>query len=212
MHKRRLWKGLIGLGVLMGAGLWLAACQDGPKPVGDGDMSMGPDNAKITVIEYASVTCAHCADFNSEVMPELKAKYIDTNRIRYVYREFLTEPREISAAGALLARCSGKKNYFKVNDAIMRAQPEMFAGGTTDNALPVLLRIAQSVGMNEKQFHKCIFDVEGLKRIQDNVDKYLKEDDVTGTPTFFINGRKLDRKTGTIADFDEALAPLLKDQ
>jgi protein-disulfide isomerase len=191
------------------AALLLAGCGKSIKPV-EGDMSMGAgENAKVTLIEYASVTCAHCAEFNKDVMPELTAKYITTGKIRYVYREFLTEPRDVSAAGILLARCSGKENYFKVVDQIMKAQGEMFGDGTTTNALPVLKRIGASVGIDEAAFNKCISDEKGLTRIQDNVDKYLKEDDITGTPTFFINGKRFERKTGTIADFDEAFAPLL---
>jgi protein-disulfide isomerase len=85
----------------------------------------------------------------------------------------------------------------------------MFGDGTTTNALPVLKRIGASVGIKDDAFNKCITDEKGLARIQDNVDKYLKEDDITGTPTFFINGKRFERKTGTIADFDEAFAPLL---
>ncbi|CAM3141284.1 thioredoxin domain-containing protein [Asticcacaulis taihuensis] len=189
--------------------LLLAGCGKTIKPV-EGDMSLGAgENAKVTLIEYASVTCAHCAEFNKDVMPELMAKYITPGKIRYVYREFLTEPRDVSAAGILLARCSGKENYFKVVDEIMKAQGEMFGDGTTTNALPVLKRIGASVGIKDDAFNKCITDEKGLARIQDNVDKYLKEDDITGTPTFFINGKRFERKTGTIADFDEAFAPLL---
>ena len=189
--------------------LLLAGCDIPIKPV-EGDMSLGAgETAKVTLIEYASVTCAHCAEFNKDVMPELMAKYITPGKIRYVYREFLTEPRDVSAAGILLARCSGKENYFKVIDEIMKAQGEMFGDGTTTNALPVLKRIGVSVGIDEKAFNTCVSDEKGLTRIQDNVDKYLKEDDITGTPTFFINGKRFERKTGTIADFDEAFAPLL---
>ena len=189
--------------------LLLAGCGKTIKPV-EGDMSLGAgENAKVTLIEYASVTCAHCAEFNKDVMPELMAKYITPGKIRYVYREFLTEPRDVSAAGILLARCSGKENYFKVVDEIMKAQGEMFGDGTTTNALPVLKRIGASVGIKDDAFNKCITDEKGLARIQDNVDKYLKEDDITGTPTFFINGKRFERKTGTVADFDEAFAPLL---
>jgi len=194
---------------LAATALLLAGCGKSIKPV-EGDMSLGAgENVKVTLIEYASVTCAHCAEFNKDVMPELMAKYITPGKIRYVYREFLTEPRDVSAAGILLARCSGKENYFKVIDEIMKAQGEMFGDGTTTNALPVLKRIGASVGIDEKAFNTCISDEKGLTRIQDNVDKYLKEDDITGTPTFFINGKRFERKTGTIADFDEAFAPLL---
>jgi predicted DsbA family dithiol-disulfide isomerase len=91
----------------------------------------------------------------------------------------------------------------------MKAQDEMFGDGTTTNALPVLKRIGASAGIDEKAFNACVTDEKALTRIQNNVDKYLKEGDITGTPTFFINGKRFERKTGTIADFDEAFAPLL---
>ncbi|MGA9659295.1 MAG: thioredoxin domain-containing protein [Asticcacaulis sp.] len=204
---------MTGIAALLGAGLLLAACGgNGGKsgtPIGDQDMSLGPDNAKITLIEYASVTCAHCAEFNKDVMPELMSKYITPGKIRYVYREFLTPPTEVAAAGTLLARCAGKDQYFKVVDEIMKAQGEMFGDGTTTNALPVLKRIGEAHGVSGAAFDKCVSDPKGLLRLQNNVDKYLKEDNVTGTPTFFINGKKLERKTGTISDFDDAFAPLL---
>ena len=75
-----------------------------PKPI---DMTLGSPKAKVTVIEYASLACSHCAHFNNEVFPEFKAKYIDTGKVRYVYREFYTPPVEVAAAGALIARCAG---------------------------------------------------------------------------------------------------------
>src|SRR6201987_6183796 len=85
--------------------LSLASCN---KPVGAAtadDMSMGNPQAKVTVIEYASASCPHCADFNNEVFPAFKAKYIDTGKIHYVFREFITPPAELAMAVFLTARC-----------------------------------------------------------------------------------------------------------
>src|SRR5439155_2600770 len=108
----------------------VAACQ---KPAGEAasadDMTMGSPNAKVTMIEYASVSCPHCARFATEVFPAFKAKYIDTGQVRYVAREALTGDPAIAAAGFLTARCAGKDKYFQVVDAIYRAQPEIFATG-----------------------------------------------------------------------------------
>ena len=132
---------------LAAAAALLAACHGGRTTGGGGDdaaaMSMGDPHAKVTVAEYASDTCTHCARFEEEVFPAFKAKYVDTGKVRYVFHEFLTPPEQVSAAGFLVARCAGKDKYFQVLDAIFRAQPQMFATG---DAHGVLLRIAQSAG------------------------------------------------------------------
>jgi len=189
-----------------------AACgTPAPKPAGEGDMDLGNPDAKVTVIEYASVTCPHCAEFNKDVMPQLMAKYISPGKVHYVYREFLTPPNDVSAAGILLARCAGKENYFKVIDDIWASQQEMFADGTGANAQSVLRRIGEKYGVKGKAFDACVQDPAGLERIQDNIDAYMK-DGINSTPTFVINGKKLDRHSGTISDFDEALQPLLQGQ
>lgn len=190
--------------------LSLTACDNRKMtPLRDEDMGMGPANAKVTLVEYASVTCSHCAEFNADIMPKIKAKYIDTGKIHYVYREVLTPPNNVSAAGVLLARCAGKDNYFKVIDAIMRSQGTMFADGTDANAIPTLLTIAKSVGMTEPQFNKCITDPDGQTRVNTNDENYTKIDGVKGTPTFFINGKLYQRHSGDFAEFDRELTKQL---
>lgn len=200
----------VGAALLGGGALTLAGCGKGGTSgaASAEDMSMGNPNAKVTLIEYASVTCVHCIAFNEEVMPELKSKYIDTGKINYVYREFVTGPQDVSAAGILLARCAGRDKYFGVVDAVMRSFQEMVADGTTRNAKPVLLNIAKSVGMSEDQFNQCITDPKGLERLQTNVEKYSRDYNITGTPAFFINGEKFERKVGDISDFDKKFAEL----
>ncbi len=205
---RRVTLRLLAVAAMLAA---MAGCGSKPAPVSTEDMGMGNPNAKVTLIEYASVSCAHCAAFNRDLMPAIKAKYIDTGKVHYVYREFLTPPQNVSAAGILLARCAGKDNYFKVVDAVMRSQEEMFGSGNTANAIPVLLRIAKSAGMSENDFNHCVTNPAALQALQAKVNRFTKEDGITGTPTFFINGRRLDRHTGGIEEFDHALAPLLED-
>ena len=190
--------------------LSLTACNSRKiTPLRDEDMSMGPANAKVTLVEYASVTCSHCAEFNADILPQIKTKYIDTGKIRYVYREVLTPPNNISASGVLLARCAGKENYFKVIDAIMRSQDAMFADGTDANALPTLRTIGTSVGLTKDQFDKCITDPDGNTRIATNDENYTKFDGIKGTPTFFINGKLFQRHSGDFAEFDHALTSQL---
>ncbi|QUD87101.1 DsbA family protein [Phenylobacterium montanum] len=166
------------------------------------DMSMGNPAAKVTVIEYASASCPHCARFNDDVFPAFKAKYIDTGKINYVFREFLTPPENFAAAGFLTARCAGKDNYFKVLDTIYHDQTAIYQSGDFHGGL---LRIAQSAGLSESQFNNCVNDEKAINQLQDRVERYAKQDGITGTPTFFVNGKKLDGEQ-TLASLDAAIA------
>ncbi|HTK33955.1 MAG TPA: DsbA family protein [Caulobacteraceae bacterium] len=194
----------------------LSAC--GPKggaASGGTEMELGNPNAKVTVTEWASVTCPHCAAFNEEVFPAFKAKYVDTGKVHYVFREFLTPPASVAAAGFLVARCAGKDKYFSVIDAIFHSQAELY-----NDPRGVLFRIGKGVGMTEDQVTKCIQDEAGLKALNERVDAAIKKDNITGTPSFTVNGKKLDGQTlaGSVynggeismAQLDAALAPLLK--
>ena len=182
----------------------LAACSQGGKTttVTSDDMSLGNPTAKVTVMEYASASCPHCAEFNNTVFPAFKAQFIDTNKIHYVFREFLTPPVEVAAAGFLTARCAGKDKYFSVLDAIYRGQTAMFQSGDFRGAL---LRIAESAGMTEAQFNACISDDASLKALNDRVTTYEKRDNITGTPTFIVNGTSLDGEQ-TLQSLDTAIA------
>ena len=198
----------------------VAGC--GPKgAAGGGDaktaseMDLGNPNAKVTITEWASVTCPHCAAFNEQVFPAFKAKYIDTGKVHYVFREFLTPPAQVAAAGFLVARCAGKDKYFNVTDAIFHSQAELY-----QDPRAVLVRIGKGVGMTEDQVTKCIQDDAGLKALNDRVENAVKKDDIQGTPSFALNGKKLDGQTLggsvynggeiTMAQLDAAIAPLLK--
>jgi protein-disulfide isomerase len=186
------------------AALTLAACSKSAAPGAvDGDMSMGNPASKIQVVEYASASCSHCAVFNNTVMPEFKKKYIDTGKVNYTLKEFLTPPAEMSAAGFLLARCAGKDKYFTVLDAVFRGQEEMFTSGDIRGGL---LRVAQSAGMTEEQFGKCVSDEAALKALNARVEKSAREDKITGTPTFFVNGKKIAEGEVTMAQLDAAIA------
>ena len=185
------------------AALSLAACSK--TDAATGEMAMGKTTAPVTVVEYASVTCSHCARFNEQVFPAFKAKYVHTGRVRYVLREFLTPPNEVAAAGFLIARCAGPEKYFNVVDAIFRSQEEMFR---TQDWRGTLLRVAQSAGMTEQQFNACVSDQAQLKALSDRMEAGVKAG-VTATPTFFVNGKKLEGEQ-TLAQFDAAIAAASK--
>lgn len=109
------------LGLILSLALPAAGLAE-PAAVMPADRVLGRADAPVTVIEYASVTCPHCAAWHAEVFPDFKARFIDTGRVRYVYREFLTGPAELSFAGALLARCAPADRYFDVVGALMEGQ------------------------------------------------------------------------------------------
>jgi len=187
----------------------LAACNKsgGPSGPADGDMSMGNPTAKVKVVEYASASCPHCARFNNNVFPDFKKKYIDTGKVYYTFKEYLTPPENVAAAGFLVARCAGKDKYFTVLDAIFGQQQEMFQTGDFRG---VLLRIAQSAGMSEQQFNACLNDEAAMKALNERVTRAVQQDKVTGTPTFFFNGKKVAEGEVLPAQLDTAYAEAAK--
>ena len=200
-HSRRL----LLIGALMGS-LALAGCnKGGTAGPAEGDMSLGDPKAKVKVVEYASASCSHCASFNNDVMPAFKAKYIDTGKVHYTLKEFLTPPTPVAAAGFLIARCAGKEKYFSVIDAVFHSQNEMFSSGDYKG---VLLRIGRSVGMNDDQTMACIQDDKALKALNDRVEKALNVQKVAATPTFYIGDKKLEGEQ-PLSAFDAVLQPLL---
>jgi protein-disulfide isomerase len=191
------------------ASLGLAACgkAGGPSGPAQGDMSMGNPTAKVKVVEYASASCPHCARFNNDVFPGFKAKYIDTGKAYYTFKEYLTPPENVAAAGFLVSRCAGKDKYFTVLDAVYRSQQEMFQTGDFRG---VLLRIAQSAGLTEQQFNACLNDEAAMKALNERVTRAVQQDKITGTPTFFFNGKKIAEGEVTEAQLDQAFADAAK--
>lgn len=195
MHRRRLIQAAAALGL---AATWPASAA---APAGD-DMSMGAADAKVTVIEYGSASCTHCARFNNDIFPAFKAKYVDTGRVRYVFREFLTDPVTLAAASFLLARCAGKDKYFSVLDAVFHAQAEIYKTGDADSALR---KIAQDAGLSEAQANACLSDKAAIDALNARVKSYIDNDKVTGTPTFFIDGERMEG-VQTLDKLDAAIA------
>jgi protein-disulfide isomerase len=189
--------------VLALAALSLAACSGGgsKSAVGtDQDMTMGDPKAPVQVIEYASVTCPHCARYNSGDFPALKKQYIDTGKVHYVFREVLIHP-QFDGPAYLLAGCVSKDKYFNVIDAIMRGQSEYYApnivnGPNADEAISqafrsVLLRTAESQGLSDDQALKCMSDAAAADKLSTRLQAEAKQYDVDSTPTFVVNGKKV---------------------
>ena len=168
------------------------------------DMSMGNAQAKVTVVEYASVGCPVCAKWQREVFPAFKAKYIDSGKIHYVFREMLVGQGPeiaVAASGFLVARCAGPDKYFAVTDAIFKNQEQAFQAPRE-----TLLEIAKSVGMTEDGFNKCINDEKAIQALNDRVERHTRNDHVNSTPTFVINGKAMEPGFHTLEEISAAIA------
>ena len=179
---------------------------DVSKPVSLPDMALGPKDAAVTVVEFASMTCGHCANFTETVFPKIKSEFIDTNKIRFVFREF---PLDIkAAAGSMLARCIAKDDsgkYFAVIDMLFKQQNDW----VTKETAATLTRIGKQAGLSQTAVEDCLKDQALLDKIaadQKFANEVLK---VNSTPTFFINGEKLTGET-SFEEFSKKITPLLK--
>jgi protein-disulfide isomerase len=173
------------------------------KPGDLPDLVLGSPDAKVTVVEYASMTCGHCANFHNRVFPELKKKYIDTGKIRFIMREFPLD--NLAAAGSMLARCAGGDKTFPMIDVLFEKQADWVV---RTNPVPKLFELAKQAGFTEDSFNKCLTDDKLLSQIEASRKRAGEQFGVNSTPTFFINGKRLEG--ASLADFDKALEPLLK--
>ena len=185
-------RALIGTG-LAASGLAFAAAPSAalaaPLPAVEGDMALGSPKAKVQLVEYASLSCSHCAHFNNDVFPTIKAKYVDTGKVRYVFREFLTEPYQFAAAGYLLARRVGPAKYFEVVDTIFRQQAAIF---DSEDLWGGLLKIGKGFGLTDEQFTTALHDQKALDVINARIKTAGERDKIEFTPTFFVNGTRLE--------------------
>lgn len=149
-----------------------------------GEQSLGPAEAPVTIIEYASMTCSHCATFHVQTYPLLKSRYIDAGKVRYILREFPLDP--LSAGAFMLARCAGEGKYFDMVDTLFKQQKNW---AFVQNPIPPLFAIARQAGFNEQSFEKCLSDQKLLDGIEEVRRRAQEKFGVNSTPTFFINGR-----------------------
>jgi len=160
------------------------------KPAPDGDMALGSDKAPVTIIEYASMTCPHCAHFSETTFPELKKRYIDTGKVRYIFREFPFD--KLAAAAFMLARCAskdgGSEKYMAVIETLFAKQNEWVV---QDDAAPRLLNIAKQLGFSDESFKACLTNQQVLNGIEEVRNRAAEKLGVNSTPTFFVNGKKV---------------------
>ena len=204
---REIWFALVA--ILSHAGDVPASAQAPSKPAADTekllaptpqDRVLGKADAPITIVEYASLTCPHCAHFDKDVLPKLKEKWIDSGKAKLILRDFpLDEP---AMRAAMVARCAPPERFYPLVDALFSDQ-EKWAGARDYRA--ALERLAKLGGVSDKEFKSCIGD----KKLEDQVAQSRltagQDLGVDATPTFFINGKKYDGAP-TVEAFDQALS------
>ena len=171
----------------------------GPLP----DLVLGKADAPVTIIEYASMTCPHCANFHKTTYPALKAKYIDTGKVRFIFREFPLD--ELAVAASMLARCVGGEKSIAMIDVLFASQDKW----AVRQPIPILQQIAKQAGMTEKAFDECLKDQKLYDNIMAMRERGSKEYKVESTPTLFVNG-KMQKGGASIEELEKLIAPLLK--
>ena len=172
-----------------------------PNPLGE--MAIGDEKAPITVIEYASMTCPHCAHFSETTYPELKKRYIDTGKVRFLFREFPLD--QLAAAGFILARCAGPNKFFPLIETLFAKQREW----VVQKPLAPLLVIAKQAGLSQQAFEACLDNREMLEGMEKVRNQASEKFGVSSTPTFFVNGKRLAGAL-SIEEMEKEFAPYLK--
>jgi protein-disulfide isomerase len=169
-----------------------------PGPLGD--MSLGDPKAPNTVIEYASMTCTHCQRFNAEVFKPFKAKYIDTGKVYYIFRDFPLDPLATSAI--MLAHCAPPDRFFALVDLLFQKQKEW---AFVDDPKTALFSLVKQAGFTQESFDACLTNQKMLDGVNSVRDRAASKLGVNATPTFFINGKKKEGEQ-TLEDLDKLLA------
>ena len=188
------------------AALGLGSPAGAADRIGARETAMGDPNAKVKVIEYASVVCPHCGQFAREVFPAFKRKYIDTGQVYFIFREFPTPPANVAVAGFLTARCAGPERYFAVIDALFAGQEALYASG---DGLKFILDAGKAGGLDEAAVRACMQDQAALSALQARVEAASEEAKIQSTPTFIIGDRKLEGSQ-SLAELDAVLQPMLR--
>jgi protein-disulfide isomerase len=219
---RYLTSAALALALVAGGGYWLSTQSGGSAPgvdlspvsaataqevdtSGIVEMTLGSTEAPVTVIEYASFTCPHCATFHANVFKDLKETYIDTGKIQFIYREVYFDRFGLWAG--MVARCGGPERYFGITEVLYEQQNEWTANGSPAVVADNLRRIGRVAGMSDEQVDACLQDGEKAQALVAWYQKNAEADGITSTPSFVINGENYSNMN--FADFSNVLNELL---
>ncbi|MBV9220387.1 MAG: DsbA family protein [Methylobacteriaceae bacterium] len=169
------------------------------------DVVLGSKDAPVTMVEYASMTCSHCARFHAETYPTLKSKYIDTGKVRFILREFPLDP--LAALGFMLARCSGTDDKRTALVDLMFDQQKNWA--FVDKPIQALSDLVKQAGFTQDSFDACMQNKDLYDKINQVRDRAAEKFGVDATPTFFSNGKKQAGEI-TVDELEKMLDPLVK--
>jgi protein-disulfide isomerase len=176
-----------------------------PGPLPDRVQGSKAESVQVTVVEYASMTCSHCARFHTTVYPDFKKKYIDTGKVRFILREFPLDP--IAAGAFALARCLPEDKYYPMIEVLFEQQKNW---AFVPDPPKALLAIAKQAGFSEQSFEACITDQKLSGAIEESARRANEKFGVSGTPTFFVNGQML-RGEATLEALSKLIDPLIKE-
>lgn len=174
--------------------------KEGPLP----EQMLGNANAPVTIVEYASLTCSHCATFHTEAFAHLKQTYIDTGKVKFIYRDFPLDP--LAYAGSLLTRCAGEGKFFPMLELLFRQQRTWAYAAQPEAAL---LQTVRQAGFTQESFATCLQDQKSYDALKQVRQRAMEKLSVDSTPTFFING-KIQRGAVSPQQLDALLEPHLK--
>ncbi len=164
------------------------------------DTFLGNEDAPVTIVEYSSMTCPHCATFHSEVMPDLKKKYIDTGKVKYILREFPLD--NVAAAAFMLTRCVDNSRRYDLLEVLYAHQADW---AFKDAPLEDLKRFSKQAGFTDDSFNQCLGNEKMLKSMEDDRERANTEFAIHSTPTFFVNGKRM-KGDHSLKEFDEMIA------
>ena len=191
------------LAVALVAGPVAASAQAAPPPVTTADRVLGRADAPVTVIEYASFTCSHCGDWHRNVYPAFKARFVDTGQVRLILRDFPTQPVQVAAEAAAIARCAAPERFHDVASSLMNGQTALFQGGSVADWYAAAIAAS---GRSEPEIEACVNDPATLNGIRASVAG-ARGAGVSGTPTFFVNGRRVE--DSSLEGLSAAIQPLV---
>lgn len=188
---------------MLAAATALTACGGGDTPDGarsdyerSTDRAVGDPAAPVTLVEYASVACGHCADFHENVQPMIDEEFIETGQVRHVFREMITGSAPLAVTGFMLANCAPEDRYFDMIDLLFRQQRAIFASAQRPGAaLEEYRSIARSVGMSDAEFTECLNSADNRAAVLDAHQRAI-DDGIESTPQFLINGELLGTRRG----------------
>jgi protein-disulfide isomerase len=176
------------------------------KATGLPELAIGKADAPVTIVEYASMTCGHCATFHTKTYPTIKEKYVDSGKVRFIFREFPLD--DFAMAASMLGRCTGSPDKALAFTSVLFAKQEEWAF-VRDNKVGALFKFAKQAGFTQENFDKCLTDQKVLDELAAGRERASKVFGVTSTPSFFINGKRFSGRSDQIEAFDAVIQPLL---